>query len=340
MERKRKEKEKVNEEKGNELTILDTIEINGLSNLTTLALPVSLEVIIGSFSFVDNLKKLVCSPKLLQYFKGAHLVLYRIPEGIEEILESEVRNIFHFISVSFICLPRSLKLIEPNFFENLSVSKISGHPMLVKFFNSKFVTTVILPDFVQEIPEGSFEKMPILRYLKLNEELIIMESKAFNSCPQLISIKIPSTVYFLALDSFYNSYRLKEIDIKDNNNNVCDQLITFHKADKNKNKLTEKDVRNFINLQSIEIPNDIQVEEGIFCDKKITSIKCNPGDSFLLPQVNKRHLKSIYINDGIIILLQEYFLECDFVELLQIPLSVEEIEENTFQKFFSLRILE
>jgi len=305
-------------------------------NLNELHLPLTIHSIKGEYKRdIPNLKILECDPKLLRYFDGISLDHYIIHRDIKEIIKID----FSHINVNLLLLFKNIKKIELGAFDNISFEIISCCLHHVKYLNKNIISTIFLLDDEEEtIYSNTFENFINLKLVMLPKNLKKIESKGFNNCKNLKYIKLPESCTDIRWDSFFKCDNL-EIDCKDEIKEKLKRNVEF----KNKYILTKHDLENYTSIEGLEIDFNTKVNKKALENlTNLKEIKCNPDILNMLPLVKykENNLTTIIIQDGAKKLTKEMFKYCLNLEFISIPLSVEEIEEGTFDECKYLRIVE
>lgn len=96
-------------------------------------------------------------------------------------------------------------------------SRYKGKPVTVidpvAFYNNSAVTSVTIPDSVNEIPDYAFGYCSQLTNISIPNSVTFIGFSAFNSCTSLKSITLPSSLSTIQSYAFYNCENLKTIRI-------------------------------------------------------------------------------------------------------------------------------
>ena len=308
-------------------------------NLNELHLPLSINKIIGSYKiYTPKLKKLECSPKLLIYFKGISLDAFYIHRDIKKF-EGNF-NLFENINSKILYLFNNLKIDKLGIFNNIFFKNIYCNVHHVKFLNKSIVSTIFIGYDENEdtIYSNTFENFINLKIVLLSKNIKKIESKGFINCKNLEYIKLPENCTDIKWDSFFNCIKLK-IDCK---KEIKQKLEQFAKLN-NKSILNINDLKNYSSVEAIEIEYDTKIIGNALKNlNNLKMIKCNPEILNKLPlsKINENNLTTLIIQNKTKKLTKDMFKYCVNLEYLSIPLSVQEIEEGTFDECTCLRIIE
>ena len=315
--------------------------LKSFPNLTQLNIPLSVKKIIGSHEInLPKLKKLICDPFLIEYFPGLNLKTYCIQDGIKELKLKNKMNPLINIKADILILEESLEIIPENFFDYLSFNKILCCLKHIKFLNKNMISAILLHDDIQIIPSNTFVNFTKLNILVLPNNLKKIESKAFVNCSKLSYIEIPNSVTDIKSDSFYNCNNLKNIKCKPE---LKEKLKKHIKLDENKIILEKKDMNNYNSITSMEIPFNTFIEKDAFKDlKDLKAVKCNPEILKNLPlnENGSNNIVYLIIQNNTLKLTKDMFKFCKNLIYISIPLSVNEIEPNTFDNCPNIRIVQ
>ena len=204
-----------NKDKIRAIALNDTItELNlnlfkKFTNLEKLVIPLTVRKIIGSYIYLKNLKRLICSPLLLKYFIGINLDNYIIPEGVRELKSVNNYNPLKYIKTKFIIIDKSINKIEKGFFDGISCTQFICDLNHIKYLNKNTTTIISLNDDIEILSSKTIVNFARLQTIILPKNLKTIEPKSIINCKKLAYIKIPESVQNIRYDSFYNCKNLK-----------------------------------------------------------------------------------------------------------------------------------
>jgi len=158
------------------------------------------------------------------------------------------------------------------------------------------VTYVRVDQSVTIIPEGAFRDRQNLKVVELPEGLIRIENDAFENCPSLMRINIPSTVEEIGDGTFSECLKLDDIVLPDELQRLGP--FAFYEC---------------ISLQRINIPSGIK------------EIK---GGTFL----NCDGLQDIAFSEGLEVIGKDAFSGCKSLESVTLPSTIQVIGEESFER--------
>ena len=168
----------------------------------------------------------------------------------------------------------------------------------VSFSNNKYLEKISFPENLQKIGKMTFAACDNLVSVDMNEGLNEIGDLAFFSCKGLTEIKLPSTLKILDGGAFQNCTNLTKI-------NIPESLVVL-----------ENDVLSNVGITSITIPGNV--------------VRC--GTSFY----GCKNLKEAVIEEGVRALWGT-FANCDALETVTIPSSVNQISRSTFKNCRNLK---
>ena len=307
-------------------------------NLSAIEIPESVEFIGKSaFRFCYELKSL------------------NIPEGIRHIGDEA----FEYCGMSEVKLPKSLKSMGGCVFgscKNLKNIQISpenpvfesengilyekGKTTLVAYPVGRQEETVELPESLINIKAGAFYGGENFIEIKLPKGLRQIGEEAFSWCFNLRSVEMPDSVRYIGSSAFYYCENLDGIKIPESLESI------------------EKETFFYCNLSEIEMPDGIEVIgerafEGCKFLKKIRlpeNLKIIGAfafsdcamDEIIIPEGVEKigrgafagcsWLKKLRIPEGVRCIEQVTFWGCSSLISLELPASIELIEERIFQE--------
>ena len=176
----------------------------GCKDLTSVILPNTITSIgDNAFDYCINLKSI------------------NISESITTIGENAFWGCINLIKIA---LPKTVTSIGDNAFTYcISLDTVIFNPINCSYMgslespvfkNSTKVSTLIIGNKVQTIPEYAFYRITRIDAINLPNSLISIGISAFDSCVYLKSITLPENVNSIGNNAFKNCYSLREIDFK------------------------------------------------------------------------------------------------------------------------------
>ncbi|WIH81019.1 leucine-rich repeat domain-containing protein [Brachyspira pilosicoli] len=190
-----------------------TIQYTRLTSIASLLNDITLKNInvIVSFEHV-NFQNNKLNERILQGNQdNSNIVKVILPDNITTI----GRYAFSCVNLTNVNMPKNLKTIESAAFDKLKMEKLifpDGLETIEGFaFSVCNMKTVVIPDSVTSIGEQAFESCKNLIELKLPNNIKTLETRVFSSCYALKSITIPASVIEIKESAFYYSTGLESI---------------------------------------------------------------------------------------------------------------------------------
>lgn len=241
-------------------------------------------------------------------------------------ISAEAVNIYNNASNDFIIrggvLERyngaAVEIVIPN-----DVKIIRGeHPYCGVFQDCVGITSVIIPDSVQEIGYGSFKGCTALTSVTIPDSVLKIGDGAFLGCRSLTSITIPNSVQEIGKGAFGDCSSITTVTIP-------------HSLEKLSSTFS-----NCCSLTSVVIPNSVKIISGAFsgCTSLASvtipdSVQVIGDDAFN----NCLSLKSITIPHSVQKIGKSAFNNCNSLTSVNIPDSVQVIEDGAFARCNSLQ---
>ena len=295
----------------------------------------------------DKIELIKTHPKFIEFIPKQNLKTIIISEGVESILKNQFKNCFY---VTKVILPKSIKYIEDYSFINLvNLKKIDCDEKWLKYFeydvytvpktekvlkkeifqNWKSLKKLIIHDEIEEIEEGCFMNCESIEEIKLPNEIILIPENAFLNCKNLKKINIPNNVVDIHYSAFLGCNKLSEINYPPRLKPLFETVLEIKEEDTK--KINSKDYDDYHNIESISISLGIEVNENFL--SKFTYLKILSCDPNLLKTLDiniKQRLKAFIIPFGIFEISFEMFQDCLDLQFIEIPSSVEFIEDGSF----------
>lgn len=284
---------------------VDVVAINGCQKLTELALPESCETVTtGAIQSCDNLESVHLS-KAVREFPGN--IFASCPNL--KVIDIDAENPF-FTSVEGIVFSKDM-------------SKLLKYPA----GNSNKTYTV--PTTVQIIGEHAFE-YSVIEGVVLPTTLTSIEDFSFSCCKQLEKMVIPSSVTHLGYDTFLLCEHLSEITLSPNIEKIkggtFSNCISLSEITIGKGTLDVQgsafDYCSSLRAIYVDDENEMysSVDGTLYSKGSKTLVRCPTGlykDDFLVP-------------DGIEVIAENAFKECENIRKFTLPRSLVEIGNFAF----------
>lgn len=198
-----------------------------------------------------------------------------------------------------------------------TVQKISS-----KAFKGKSITSIVLPDDINIIPQGAFMNCRCLKSVVLPKNCTKICSSAFKNCMDLKSINIPNNVNSIGPDAFLSCISLETVIL----NNKLKTIKSYAFAN--------------CNISNIVLPNSIKtIESNAFRDcKNLTSIIIPNSITRIAHSLfmHCRSLTSIIIPNRVTSIGDYAFSGCSGLTSVTIPNSVTSIGLSAFEHCLNL----
>lgn len=293
-------------------------------------------------------------------------------ENLEEIGGHVFENC---VSLEKITIPNSVKTIGINAFAGCQMLKeieLSENLEELKsytFCDCSF-KKIKMPKNLKKIGRYAFQNCENLEEIELNENLENIEKYAFSNCKNLKKIIFPSKIKYLDNDTFENCENLEEIVFNEGLENIenyvfkdCFKLkkIVFPSTLKT---LGWKTFENCKNLEEIVFTGDLEKMYGevfslcknlkkITFPKKIDTITyynsfedCEKLSEIIFPEgtetickgiLSNSKIKKIKMPDGVKIIEQSAFYNCEDLEEIELSDTIEKIYMSAFAKCKKLK---
>lgn len=271
-------------------TSLQSNSFRGNNNITTLNMPLSLEIINSSaINYANKLVNINLNEKATKIADNAfkscsNLKNITYPNTIESIGDYA----FNSTKITTLDIPQTVKSIGKNAFAGCSA----------------ITSEVVIPEGITTLNEYTFSGCSKIPSIKIPEGVTEFGANAFYNCSSLKEIEIPSTVNKLGDYAFASCSSLKEIlipkgvtEIPNNTFRYCGSLASVKLPEgittigkevfyacsslstinipSTVTILKEDIFYNCYELDNVELPSNLQtMEEGVFYNcRKLTSIK-------------------------------------------------------------------
>lgn len=219
---------------------------------------------------------------------------------------------------------------------NIPVVEIGNYA----FFDSKELTSIVLPESIINIGIQSFYNCTALPSIIMPHSLKNIDGDAFGNCISLQSINIPENVTTLGKQAFQNCRSLEVINLPDAITVLPYEIFEncrSLKAIKLPNSLKSIENRAFAwctslnNIEFNEVINNIGGSAFSNCTSLISLILPNTITSIGTYAFNNCvNLEDIVLPNNLKCIASETFMGCKKLGFLRIPQNVETIENSAF----------
>ncbi|MBQ3219055.1 MAG: leucine-rich repeat protein, partial [Clostridia bacterium] len=133
--------------------------------------------------------------KLYHYLKTNTNSSFKIPDGVNEIIDGAFRDSFYLQHVE---IPDSVTVIGA-----------------FAFYNCQYLETVKMSANIKTIEDSAFEYCIRLENVDLGEKLTSIGSRAFYYCLSLTQVNMPNTLTSIGSECFYSCAQLEQVTLSD-----------------------------------------------------------------------------------------------------------------------------
>lgn len=282
-------------------------------NIESLEIPLTTiefeHYVLGSFK---KLKYVKCNPNLLNYFNSATIKIVFIPDGIKQISKKDFDKL---VNLKFVEIPESVDDIEENAFEScINLTAFKCGTKHLPQLNKKKIKTLVLNNEVKQINRSCFDELINLEKCELPESIKISDPDIFINCKKLMEVNIFSARALInnkisikegtasiskkQFEGWVNLQLLQiprsvtEIeegtfdDCKNLEYLICDPkwFHLFHKTTIKElivpdyvTELNKEQFDGFHSLTSIELPNEIKINDPFIFDscESLVFVQCS-----------------------------------------------------------------
>lgn len=245
------------------------------------------------------------------------------------------------------------------------------------FEECDFLTKIILPDTIIIIETYAFYKCTSLESVEFPDKLSTIEGSAFGSCSSLKTVELPDFVVKIGFGCFKGCKSLTTVKLPYKLNEIpscafegCSSLSSIYMS--GVKEISDSAFRGCKSLTSIKLDNVRSIDDRAFMDcESLTSVEFNRIISYLGEGAfsNCKSLKTIslpesdykiakwrdyirensislenptikILEDGLTIIRENTFMNCETLENIRIPSSVFFISQTAFDGCKSLKRIE
>ena len=317
----------------------------------TLSLPDSVKKVgYGAFSGVEGLKTIIIPASVTEI--GDYAFAYN--QTLEKvIIEGNLTRIGNF---AFDCVATLSEINLPD-----SINYIGNYA-----FRSTNLSNVIIPKNITKLNSNIFISCK-LNKVTFQEGLEYIGTETFAQT-SISEISLPSTVNYISGTAFSNCTNLTSIDLSQNNNFIYEsgillnkernQIVFINKNVLNKNNTFiipdgvvnfEVNISSYKNIKKIVLPSTLENISVNYLPTSIENVEVKLGNNNLIAEnkilYNKNNElimcyskeKNITIQEGIKKLKKSSFYFATNAEKINLPESLERIEDSVFSKNQSVK---
>lgn len=207
------------------------------------------------------------------------------------------------------------------------------------FENCMSITSVYIPDTVEQIGGGAFKGCKFLREIRLPSNLIAIENNLFNGCISLVEIDIPKNVQYIEGAAFVECTSLTSIVLPDTVQYIGNGA--FRKCSSLNNISMQNGIETIenyafckcISLEEIILPETVKtLGNGVFEEcSKLKSIIL-PSNLTYLPDFvfAYTNFTTYSVSAKMLFIGKCAFLSCSSLETIYISSNIKLIEEKAF----------
>lgn len=212
-------------------------------------------------------------------------------------------------------------------------------------FKGAAITSVVIPNSVKTIGIGAFSGCADLKFVKLPNQITILEGQTFMNCENLTSIEIPKGVTSIRDGAFYGCKQLKDVVIPSSVEFFGENVFSdtgFTSLPKLPDHLTTIPNGMFYScaqLTSVEIPQNItRIGDTAFgrCPFSEIEIPSSVKDVGIAAFANCKNLTSIVIPDNVVEIGMNGFLGCSELKTVTLSNNLSSISKGTFNECTNL----
>lgn len=226
--------------------------------------------------------------------------------------------------------------------------RVTGIGEKAFYYDSGFVSSIVLPEGIEQIGEDAFGGCVLLSGVQLPKSLLSIGDSAFGFCGNIVSIKLPENLEYLGSGAFEACYELETVNIPKGITQIgnstfreCRALaeIVLHDGI---TSIGHSAFYDCSSLKSITIPNG--VTEILIS----TFAMCNALQTVRLPDTIRSignnafagcfYLTDITLPNGLESIGDDAFNECFRLENIAIPNSVTHIGSDAFNACAAVQV--
>lgn len=219
----------------------------------------------------------------------------------------------------FVIIDNNIKIIGNNAFfncKNLEMINIPKSTQIIEEYSFSMcykLLKIIIPDTVFEIHNNAFSLCILLKYIKLSKNLKKINPKTFTHCESLERIIIPNGVDYIEEEAFSWCFDLSEVILSNTLFKINDSAFYLCSS-----------------LLNIKIPESvIEICDCAFMDCEL--LKLQLGNSIIRIGKNafcNNDFSELYLPQSILVIDDYAFLDCNNINDVIIPDSIEYIGKN------------
>ena len=321
------------------------------------------KVIFKNSADFDCIKKFICDKKSQQ--------LYDYVEIMDTEQKVAKHSLALFENMKSLKIPTSVKEIEDGVFDECDkLEEVECDPKWICKFNKDKLKKIIIPPEIKELPKECFKGCKNVKQIKFSSGLQSVGDGAFEGCENLIEIILPINAEFkifgnitqilptnpitkIPARAFKNCKKLTKLSLPHTVTQIdktafegCPNLDIanvncpkqFEKlfskvfqVEATGGKINPEDYERYISAQGLDIPLNVKIDDLEFLKqcKNLRIIQCEPN---FLKYLDRSLLKAVFIQYGVKSIPDKTFDDCNNLELVEIPETVKNLQNNIFEK--------
>ncbi len=216
--------------------------------------------------------------------------------------------------------------------------EIDGKPVTsigaYAFYNCTDLTEITIPDSVTNIGQYAFYGCINLTEITVPDSVENIEDCTFYGCTSLLKVTMPDSVTSVGEQAFYGCVNLNEVTIPSSINvdNHKDFFSDIGSGSRNLKIITYDNANLKRNCVYDDYNSDEHENCSVFVATNVTSLEVKPKEGKILTGAYQSccHLKEVTLEEGITLIEDDAFANCDNLEKIVIPRSVTGIRYTAF----------
>jgi len=291
--------------------IIKKSDLSFYYTITSLEIPYKCKIEEGALKELISLKAIKCNPAVLRLLpldkNNSNNIVYLI---IQDKTVKLTKNMFEFYqNLIFISIPLSVQYIEPGCFDNCpKIRVVQCNPIFLNFFNKNYITSLLIPEGVNNIYSKSFYNKEHLENIQ--------------------NLYIPRSVTSIDKGTFYNCKKIINLNCDEKWDD--DKYFPFRcEIKEGTTTLDRKKFKEWFNLKTLIIPNTVKTIYPLTFSNclNIEELSCSPT---YFPFLYVKNVKILVIPEGVERIEKDDFKNFINLIYLKLPESLKFIDEKAF----------